>query len=118
VRWIGCRYGRGIQPANERRRHALCREAMEGPLMPGKGSASIRIPESKEASHQFRMGDTGTGKTSLTYQDLLDAEANEICCVVNDAKGGEILARFYRPERGDVVLNPTDDRCAYWNISS
>lgn len=79
---------------------------------------SIRLPESKEASHQFRMGDTGTGKTSLTYQDLLDAEVNGMCCVVNDAKGGEVIARFYRPERGDVILNPTDDRCAYWNISS
>jgi Type IV secretion-system coupling protein DNA-binding domain len=77
---------------------------------------SIRLPEAKEASHQFRVGDTGTGKTSLTYQDLLDAEANGICCVVNDAKGGEIVARFYNPERGDVILNPTDDRCAYWNI--
>src|SRR3954451_21972490 len=64
------------------------------------------------------MGDTGTGKTSLTYQDLLDAEANGICCVVNDAKGGEIIARFHRPERGDVILNPTDDRCAYCTISS
>jgi hypothetical protein len=83
-----------------------------------KGWTSIRIPQKKEASHQFRMGDTGTGKTSLTYQDLLDAEANNICCVVNDAKGGEVIARFYRPERGDVILNPTDNRCAYWNISS
>ena len=81
-------------------------------------SSSIRLPQAKEASHQFRMGDTGTGKTSLTYQDLLDAEANETNCVVNDAKGGEILARFYRPERGDIILNPTDDRCAYWNIST
>jgi hypothetical protein len=77
---------------------------------------SIRLPEAKEALHQFRMGNTGTGKTSLTYQDLLDAKANGICCVVNDAKGGEIIARFYHPERGDVILNPTDDRCAYWNI--
>ena len=74
------------------------------------------LPEVKEASHQFRMGDTGTGKTSLTYQDLLDAEANGTCCVVSDAKGGEAIARFYKPERGDVILNPTDDRCAYWNI--
>jgi hypothetical protein len=79
---------------------------------------SISIPESKEAQHQFRMGDSGTGKTSLTLQDLLDAEANDTCCVVNDAKGGEFISRFYRPERGDVILNPTDDRCAYWNISS
>ena len=79
---------------------------------------ALRIPEMKESSHQFRMGDTGTGKTSLTYQDLLDAELHDMCCVVNDSKGGEIIARFYRPERGDIILNPTDDRCAYWNISS
>lgn len=83
-----------------------------------RGWSSIRIPESKEPSHQFRMGDTGTGKTSLTYQDLLDAEANGACCVINDSKNGEFIARFYRPERGDVILNPTDDRCAYWNIAS
>jgi type IV secretory pathway TraG/TraD family ATPase VirD4 len=82
----------------------------------GKRWDCLRIPTNKEASHQMRMGDTGTGKTSLTYQDLLDAERNDISCVVNDAKGGEIIARFYRPERGDVILNPTDDRCAYWNI--
>jgi Type IV secretion-system coupling protein DNA-binding domain len=80
--------------------------------------SSIRIPQAKEASHQLRMGDTGIRKTSLTYQDLLNAEANGMNCVVNDAKGGEILARFYNPKRGDVILNPTDDRCAYWNISS
>ena len=78
----------------------------------------LRIPQVKESSHQFRMGDTGTGKTSLTYQDLLEAEADGTCCVVNDAKGGEIIARFFRKERGDWILNPTDDRCAYWNISS
>jgi hypothetical protein len=79
----------------------------------------LRIPRQKESSHQFRMGDTGTGKTSLTYQDLLDADVNGYSCVINDtAKGGEIIARFYRPERGDVILDPTDDRCAYWNIAS
>lgn len=86
--------------------------------MKTKGWDFIQIDTAKESSHQFRMGDTGVGKTSLTYQDLLDAEANGINCVVNDAKGGEALARFYHPERGDVILNPTDDRCAYWNISS
>jgi len=81
-----------------------------------KRLSPLRIPQAKEASHQFRMGDTGTGKTSLTYQDLLDAERTGTCCVLNDSKGGEMIARFYRPERGDVILNPTDDRCAYWNI--
>jgi hypothetical protein len=85
--------------------------------MPKNNWMSIRIPNAKEAQHQFRMGDSGSGKTSLTLQDLLDAEANNIPCVVNDAKGGEFISRFYRPERGDIILNPTDDRCCYWNIS-
>lgn len=46
--------------------------------MKTKGWDFIQIDTAKESSHQFRMGDTGVGKTSLTYQDLLDAEANGI----------------------------------------
>jgi len=26
----------------------------------------------------------------------------------------EYLSEFYRPERGDVVLNPLDERCPFW----
>lgn len=79
---------------------------------------ALRLSADKEASHQFRMGDTGAGKTSLTYQDLLDAEANDIRYIVNDSKGGEMIARFYNEKRGDIILNPTDNRCVYWNISA
>ena len=28
---------------------------------------------------------------------------------------GSYVARYYRPERGDIILNPHDARCAYWN---
>src|SRR5690606_12778023 len=28
---------------------------------------------------------------------------------------GEFIAHYYRPERGDVILNPFDARCAYWS---
>ena len=79
---------------------------------------ALRIAEIKEVLSPIPDGRYGTGKTSLTYQDLLDAELHDMCCVVNDSKGGEMIARFYRPERGDIILIPTDDRCAYWNISS
>jgi hypothetical protein len=25
------------------------------------------------------------------------------------------MTHYYRPERGDIILNPFDDRCAYWS---
>ncbi len=28
----------------------------------------------------------------------------------------QYIQEFYRPERGDIVLNPKDDRCPYWYL--
>lgn len=36
------------------------------------------------------------------------------CCVIHDAKDGEYTQEFYRPERGDIILNPKDLRCPVW----
>ncbi|MBV9082112.1 MAG: type IV secretion system DNA-binding domain-containing protein [Acidobacteriaceae bacterium] len=30
---------------------------------------------------------------------------------------GEFITRYYRPERGDVILKSTDARCAHWDPS-
>jgi len=37
-------------------------------------------------------------------------------CVIHDPKR-EFLAEFYDEQRGDRIMDPTDDRCPYWNIS-
>jgi len=73
----------------------------------------MRIPRRKEAQHFQMMGDTGVGKTQLIMQILRQIREREDSAIVYDP-ACEYLQRFYDPKRGDIVLNPLDDRCPYW----
>ena len=76
----------------------------------------LRIPRSFESSHIMIMGDSGTGKSVLQRQVLMQvAERNETAIVYDPAL--EYTPQFFRPERGDVILNPLDVRCPYWSPS-
>ena len=76
----------------------------------------LRIPRSFESSHIMIMGDSGTGKSVLQRQLLMQvAERNETAIVYDPAL--EYTPQFFRPERGDVILNPLDVRCPYWSPS-
>ena len=76
----------------------------------------LRIPRSFESSHMMIMGDSGTGKSALQRQVLMQvAERNETAIVYDPAL--EYTPQFFRPERGDVILNPLDVRCPYWSPS-
>ena len=77
----------------------------------------LRIPERDEAKHIQIMGDTGTGKTTLLFQMLMQIQERGESAIVYDP-AGEFIQRFYNAERGDVVLNPMDERCPYWSPSS
>src|SRR3546814_5752797 len=59
------------------------------------------------------IGTTGSGKTTALRQLLDGIEARGDASLVYDTSG-EFIANYYRPERGDVILNPFDDRCAFW----
>src|SRR3546814_12370159 len=59
------------------------------------------------------IGTTGSGKTTALRQLLDGIEARGDASLVYDTSG-EFIAHYYRPERGDVILNPFDDRCAFW----
>lgn len=78
----------------------------------------IRIPEKKMVQHFLSVGDTGAGKTTLNKQLIYDAERKGEACIINDSKDGEFTQEFYRPQRGDVILNPKDLRCPYWLLSN
>lgn len=67
--------------------------------------------------HFLCVGDTGSGKTSLNKQLIYDAIQKGEACIINDSKDGEFTQEFYRPERGDIILNPKDARCPYWILS-
>ena len=76
----------------------------------------MRIPIQAEAQHIELMGDTGAGKTALIMQVLRQVQARGQSAIVYDP-ACEFIQRFYDQRRGDIVLNPLDDRCPYWGPS-
>jgi Type IV secretion-system coupling protein DNA-binding domain len=80
------------------------------------GGEMLRIPRSFESSHLMIMGDSGTGKSVLQRQLLMQiADRKETAIVYDPAL--EYTAQFYQPERGDLILNPLDVRCPFWSPS-
>ena len=75
---------------------------------------TVPIPNRLETRHIAMIGTTGSGKTTALRQLLDGIEARGEAALVYDTSG-EFVAHYYRPERGDVILNPFDDRCAYWS---
>ena len=78
-------------------------------------AASFRIPKRLEASHILLMGDTGSGKSSAIRQLLRHVEDRGDSAIVYDP-AMDFLGEFYRPGRGDLILNPLDQRCPYWAL--
>ena len=86
---------------------------------PSAGEQALRlgevaIPTDLETRHAAFIGSPGSGKTTALRQWLDGLEARGETALVYDTSG-EFVAHYYRPERGDVILNPFDARGAYWN---
>jgi type IV secretory pathway TraG/TraD family ATPase VirD4 len=77
--------------------------------------AGMAVPLQDEAKHFKLIGTTGTGKSTAIQEILSSALARGDRAVIADPDGG-YLKRFYRPERGDVVLNPFDERSVKWDL--
>ena len=82
----------------------------------GLPGAGFRIPRKLESSHILLMGDTGSGKSNAIRQILRQVEQRGETAIVYDP-AGEFVQEFYKPERGDYILNPLDARCPFWNLS-
>lgn len=78
-----------------------------------RSSGFVRIPRRVESSHILIMGDTGTGKSALIRQLLIEVEMRGESAIVYDP-ALEYIPQFFDPSRGDVVLNPLDKRMPYW----
>lgn len=74
----------------------------------------LAIPRAIEPSHLLIMGDSGTGKSTLIRQLLVQLEDRGDTAIVYDP-ALEYTPQFYRPEREDVILNPIDARSPYWS---
>jgi hypothetical protein len=75
----------------------------------------MRIPQRSEGQHIELMGDTGTGKTRLIMQLLVQIRERRHSAIVYDP-ACEFVQRFYDP-KNDIILNPLDARCPYWGPS-
>lgn len=73
----------------------------------------VRVPHTVESSHFLVMGDTGTGKSALIRQLLLQVQARGETAIVYDP-ALEYTPQFFDPDRGDAILNPLDGRTPFW----
>ena len=68
-----------------------------------------------ETRHFMVSGSTGSGKTNLIHNLLLQIERKGQPAIVID-QTGEMIARYYDRNRGDIIFNPFDDRGMTWNF--
>jgi len=76
--------------------------------------ARVRIPRSIECEHFLITGATGAGKSMAIRSLLRQIQARGELAIVVDPEC-EYVSEFYRPVRGDLILNPVDERCPYWS---
>jgi type IV secretory pathway TraG/TraD family ATPase VirD4 len=70
---------------------------------------------SDEGQGVLILGDIGTGKSQIIQQFLqqMAGREGEAAIVYDPAR--EFVKSHYRPERGDVILNPLDNRSPFWS---
>jgi type IV secretory pathway TraG/TraD family ATPase VirD4 len=68
-----------------------------------------------ETKHFKLIGTTGTGKSTAIRQLLEGVLERGDRAVIADPDGG-YLKRYYDPARGDVILNPFDERSVKWDL--
>ncbi len=80
-------------------------------------SRSYLVPQRLESSHILLLGDTGSGKSSAIRQILRQVQQRGESAIIYDP-AMDFVGEFYSPERGDLILNPLDTRCPYWNLGA
>lgn len=73
------------------------------------------LVKNMETRHFLVTGSTGSGKTNLMHNLLPQIEAKGQPAVVID-NTGEMIAKYYNPDRGDTIFNPFDDRSHVWDF--
>lgn len=68
-----------------------------------------------ETRHFLVTGSTGSGKTNLIHNLLPQIEKLGQPAIVID-QTGEMIAKYYNPERGDIIFNPFDSRGRAWDF--
>jgi hypothetical protein len=93
---------------------SACEESGAG-ATPRLALAGMRVAATDETKHFKFIGTTGTGKSTGIAQLIGGALARGDRAVIADPEGG-YLRRFYDASRGDVILNPFDQRSVKWDL--
>ena len=105
------RFIRGRQMTSDKKIAArIKRKGLASELTIGK----VPLIKNKEAYNILLLGAQGTGKTSATEALLEGIQARGEPAVIYDF-GPSLLQRFFDAERGDILLNPLDDRSVVWS---
>jgi hypothetical protein len=76
--------------------------------------AGLVIPQDLFRLHALITGSTGMGKSTVVRTFLEWLAAHGQTAIVVDPER-EFVQQFYSPARGDVILNPFDQRCPHWS---
>jgi hypothetical protein len=87
-------------------REWLCMEYSYGPM--------VQIPREDETRHHLLMGTTASGKTTAIQHVMIQVRDFSGTAIIHDPTL-EYVRRFYDPGRGDIILNPLDERSPYWS---
>jgi hypothetical protein len=74
----------------------------------------IIIPEQAETEHILISGNPGSGKSTTMRAMLKQIEKRGQSAIIIDPEA-EYVQEFFKPERGDCILNPLDRRCPHWS---
>jgi hypothetical protein len=78
----------------------------------------LRMPQREETEGVMMLGDPGTGKSQTIHHFLLQiASRRPAESVVVYDPACEFVKRHYDRRRGDIILNPLDQRSPYWSPS-
>jgi type IV secretory pathway TraG/TraD family ATPase VirD4 len=101
---------------NEQRQPSLLRRGPGGNARSAAITiAGIPVTEQDETKHFKIIGTTGTGKSTAITEILTAALARGDRAVIADPDGG-YLRRFFKSERGDVILNPFEPSSRKWDL--
>ena len=73
------------------------------------------LVKSMETMNFLVSGSIGSGKTNLMHNMLPQIEQRGEPALVID-NTGEMIAKYYNPERGDIIFNPFDARGKSWDL--
>jgi type IV secretory pathway TraG/TraD family ATPase VirD4 len=77
--------------------------------------AGVAVEPQDETKHFKLLGTTGTGKSTAMHELLEGALKRGDRAIIADPDGG-YLRRFYDARRGDVILNPFEQRSIKWDL--